>query len=131
MELLKDFKPGPLEQYRKKASFDWKKMKIFLLTEEIVRYQVSRECSFCYVHWLFFMWCQLYLLLLFYKKIITYLWLSCSSEWDLGGFREGSHVQSSNGHSHTLRDAWNDKQTTQTFVWVQLLEWCWCNGMSN
>ncbi|KAL3268862.1 hypothetical protein HHI36_007951 [Cryptolaemus montrouzieri] len=39
MKLLKDFKPGPLDFYRKKASFDWKKLKIFLDTEELVDFQ--------------------------------------------------------------------------------------------
>ncbi|KAF2886215.1 hypothetical protein ILUMI_19959 [Ignelater luminosus] len=37
--LLNDFSSGPLEIYRKKATFDWKKMKIFLDTEEIIEYQ--------------------------------------------------------------------------------------------
>lgn len=39
MELLKDFPPGPLDRYRKVASFDWKKMTVFLKTEEIIRYE--------------------------------------------------------------------------------------------
>lgn len=39
--LLKDFKPGPLDFYRKKASFDWKKLKIVLDSEEVLKYEVS------------------------------------------------------------------------------------------
>lgn len=39
-QLLPDFAPGPLDYYRKKASFDWKKLKIFLETEDVVEYQV-------------------------------------------------------------------------------------------
>ncbi|XP_074028511.1 peroxisomal acyl-coenzyme A oxidase 3 [Leptinotarsa decemlineata] len=37
--LISDFKPGPLDEYRKRASFHWKKLKIFLETEEIIKYQ--------------------------------------------------------------------------------------------
>lgn len=37
---LQDFASGPLDRYRKIASFDWKKMKIFLDSEELVDYQV-------------------------------------------------------------------------------------------
>lgn len=40
-DLLKDFKSGPLDVYRKKASFDWKKLKIFLDTEEGVKYEIE------------------------------------------------------------------------------------------
>lgn len=36
--LLKDFPTGPLDRYRKNASFDWKKMKVFLETEEIIEF---------------------------------------------------------------------------------------------
>ncbi|XP_063914624.1 peroxisomal acyl-coenzyme A oxidase 3-like [Zophobas morio] len=36
--LLPDFPPGPLDFYRNKASFDWKKMKIFVESEEVVRF---------------------------------------------------------------------------------------------
>ncbi|XP_065173728.1 peroxisomal acyl-coenzyme A oxidase 3-like [Atheta coriaria] len=39
MELLKSFKPGPLDHYRRLASFDWKKLKVFLETEDIIRYK--------------------------------------------------------------------------------------------
>ncbi|EFA09425.1 peroxisomal acyl-coenzyme A oxidase 3 [Tribolium castaneum] len=37
--LLKNFPPGPLDLYRRRASFDWKKLKVFLETEDIVKYQ--------------------------------------------------------------------------------------------
>ncbi|XP_045475486.1 peroxisomal acyl-coenzyme A oxidase 3-like [Harmonia axyridis] len=39
LKLLKDFKPGPLDLYRKKASFDWKKLKVLLDSEELVNFQ--------------------------------------------------------------------------------------------
>ncbi|KAL3268861.1 hypothetical protein HHI36_007950 [Cryptolaemus montrouzieri] len=39
LESLKDFKPGPLEFYRKKASFNWKKLKTVLDTPELVNYK--------------------------------------------------------------------------------------------
>ncbi len=29
-EILQDFTPGPLSPYRENATFDWKKMKLFL-----------------------------------------------------------------------------------------------------
>ncbi|RZC36687.1 Acyl-CoA dh M domain containing protein, partial [Asbolus verrucosus] len=38
-KLLQDFPPGPLDFYRKKASFDWKKLKVFIDTEDVVQYQ--------------------------------------------------------------------------------------------
>uniref|UniRef100_A0A1Y1K0L4 Acyl-coenzyme A oxidase n=1 Tax=Photinus pyralis TaxID=7054 RepID=A0A1Y1K0L4_PHOPY len=38
-EYLKDFPSGPLDQYRKRASFDWKKLKLYLYSEEILQYQ--------------------------------------------------------------------------------------------
>ncbi|KAJ8913816.1 hypothetical protein NQ315_003725 [Exocentrus adspersus] len=42
---LKNFPPGPLDYYRKRASFDWKQMKLFIDTEEITEYEhnVYRE----------------------------------------------------------------------------------------
>ena len=39
-EILKPFPPGPLTPYRKNASFDWRKMKLFLEGEDIVRFKV-------------------------------------------------------------------------------------------
>lgn len=42
-EVLADFPSGPLDQYRQKVSFDWKKMKVFLFGEEEVRYMVSKQ----------------------------------------------------------------------------------------
>jgi acyl-CoA oxidase len=39
-ELLPDFPPGPLDVYRKQASFDWKKLKLFLEDETIVEFKV-------------------------------------------------------------------------------------------
>ena len=39
-EILKDFPPGPLDLYRKKASFDWKQMKLFIEGEDILKFKV-------------------------------------------------------------------------------------------
>jgi len=39
MELLKDFPPGPLDKYRKIASFDWKQMKLELESAEIIKFK--------------------------------------------------------------------------------------------
>ena len=38
-ELLPDFPPGPLDNYRKSATFDWKKFKLILETEEVIRFK--------------------------------------------------------------------------------------------
>ena len=40
LNFLKDFPPGPLDAYRKDASFDWKQMALFLEGEELLRYKV-------------------------------------------------------------------------------------------
>ena len=40
LEIMKDFPSGPLDVYRKKASFDWKEMKMFLDGEDILRFKV-------------------------------------------------------------------------------------------
>nr|CAD7440118.1 unnamed protein product [Timema bartmani] len=39
-ELLPDFPPGPLDVYRKQATFDWRKMRIFVETEDILKFKV-------------------------------------------------------------------------------------------
>ncbi|GFR83556.1 acyl-coenzyme A oxidase, partial [Elysia marginata] len=39
LSFLKDFQPGPLDDYRKDASFDWKKMALFLEGEELLQYK--------------------------------------------------------------------------------------------
>ncbi|GFU44876.1 peroxisomal acyl-coenzyme A oxidase 3 [Nephila pilipes] len=36
---FEDFPPGPLDDYRKRASFDWKKMKFALEGEDVAKYQ--------------------------------------------------------------------------------------------
>ncbi|PSN36384.1 Peroxisomal acyl-coenzyme A oxidase 3 [Blattella germanica] len=40
-ELMPDFPPGPLDMYRKKASFDWRKLKLCLEDEELIRYKMK------------------------------------------------------------------------------------------
>ena len=40
LPVLPDFPAGPLDFYRKRASFDWKKLKTFIETEEVVKFQV-------------------------------------------------------------------------------------------
>ncbi|GJQ71322.1 hypothetical protein Trydic_g11057 [Trypoxylus dichotomus] len=37
-ELIPDFATGPLDRYRKNASFNWKKLKVFLEREEVIKY---------------------------------------------------------------------------------------------
>lgn len=44
--LLHDFPSGPLDRYRGKASFDWKKMRVFLDTEDIIEYEVNINTIF-------------------------------------------------------------------------------------
>ncbi|KRT83836.1 hypothetical protein AMK59_3265 [Oryctes borbonicus] len=44
LELIPDFATGPLDRYRKNVSFDWKKLKIFLETEEIIKF-VNELCE--------------------------------------------------------------------------------------
>lgn len=39
-ELLPDFPPGPLDVYRNQASFDWKKLKLFLEDKSITEFKV-------------------------------------------------------------------------------------------
>lgn len=39
-DLLKDFESGPLDFYRKRSTIDWKKMRVFIESEEILRYKV-------------------------------------------------------------------------------------------
>ena len=40
-EILKDFPPGPLDLYRKRASFDWKQMKLFIEGEDVLKFKVE------------------------------------------------------------------------------------------
>ena len=46
LDYMKDFKQGPLDNYRKKASFDWKMMRVFLDGEDVLRFKVSCGKSF-------------------------------------------------------------------------------------
>jgi len=39
--LVKDFPPGPLDEYRKQASFDWKKLKLFFEDEDLLKFKVN------------------------------------------------------------------------------------------
>ncbi|XP_068085337.1 peroxisomal acyl-coenzyme A oxidase 3 isoform X2 [Anabrus simplex] len=39
--LLPDFPPGPLDVYRKQASFDWKKLKLFVEDEELLKFKLN------------------------------------------------------------------------------------------
>ncbi|KAK3775872.1 hypothetical protein RRG08_011436 [Elysia crispata] len=41
LTFLKDFPSGPLDQYRKDASFGWKKMAIFMEGEKLLRYKYT------------------------------------------------------------------------------------------
>jgi acyl-CoA oxidase len=42
-ELFPDLPPGPLDVYRKQASFDWKKLKFFLEDESLLEFKVMCE----------------------------------------------------------------------------------------
>jgi len=39
-EYLQDFPPGPLDLYRKQASFDWKLMALIVEPDKILRFKV-------------------------------------------------------------------------------------------
>ncbi|XP_071110971.1 peroxisomal acyl-coenzyme A oxidase 3-like isoform X2 [Haliotis cracherodii] len=39
LDVMKDFKPGPLDPYRKRASFDWKQMRLFIDGEDVIRFK--------------------------------------------------------------------------------------------
>lgn len=39
-DLVRDTVRGPLDAYRKKASFDWKSLKVHLEGEECIKFQV-------------------------------------------------------------------------------------------
>lgn len=41
LEFLKDFPKGPLDAYRKQASFDWKVMTLVMEPENVLRFKVS------------------------------------------------------------------------------------------
>lgn len=41
LEIMQDFSPGPLDVYRKKATFNWKEMRMFLDGEDILRFKVG------------------------------------------------------------------------------------------
>lgn len=40
-ELIEDLPRGPLDFYRKQASFDWKKLKLFFEDPELLKIKVS------------------------------------------------------------------------------------------
>jgi len=42
MEFLQDFPEGPLDRYRKQASFDWKSMALVMEPEHILRFKVIK-----------------------------------------------------------------------------------------
>jgi hypothetical protein len=39
-EVLPDFPPGPLDNYRKQATFPWKKLRLFVEDEELLKFKV-------------------------------------------------------------------------------------------
>lgn len=39
-DILKDFESGPLDVYRKRSTINWKKMRVFIESEDILRYKV-------------------------------------------------------------------------------------------
>lgn len=42
-DILKDFESGPLDFYRKHATIDWKKMRVFIESEEVLKYKVNNN----------------------------------------------------------------------------------------
>lgn len=40
IDILPDFPPGPLDNYRKQATFPWKKLRLFVEDEELLRFKV-------------------------------------------------------------------------------------------
>jgi len=44
--LIKDLPKGPLDAYRKRATFDWKLFKLSLEGEDSVRYQVMKSMHY-------------------------------------------------------------------------------------
>ncbi|XP_050427560.1 peroxisomal acyl-coenzyme A oxidase 3-like isoform X2 [Adelges cooleyi] len=40
-DILKEFESGPLDLYRNKSTIDWKKMKVFIESEQILRYKMK------------------------------------------------------------------------------------------
>lgn len=42
-DILKDFESGPLDVYRKRATINWKKMRVFIESEDILRYKVHNN----------------------------------------------------------------------------------------
>lgn len=39
-DILEDFESGPLDFYRTRATINWKKMRVFIESEENLRYKV-------------------------------------------------------------------------------------------
>jgi len=44
-DILKDFESGPLDVYRKQSTINWKKMRVFIESEEVLRYKVYNLVS--------------------------------------------------------------------------------------
>jgi len=43
LDFLKDFPEGPLDHYRRQASFDWKIMALVMEPEEILQFKVFKK----------------------------------------------------------------------------------------
>jgi acyl-CoA oxidase len=41
LDFLPDFPPGPLDRYRKQASFNWKTMAVVIEQENLLRFKVN------------------------------------------------------------------------------------------
>lgn len=44
--VFKDFPPGPLDRYRKQATFDWKKLKMYMEDETLLKLKVKIFLNF-------------------------------------------------------------------------------------
>lgn len=49
-DILKDFESGPLDVYRKRSTINWKKMRVFVESEDILRYKVCNiKATICII----------------------------------------------------------------------------------
>lgn len=65
MNLIQDLPKGPLDVYRKRASFNWKSLKFNLFGEDLMKFQVN----LCYYNKIFFVFIISILLRIKLKEI--------------------------------------------------------------
>lgn len=47
-DLLEDLPPGPLQEFRNKASFDWKNLKLLVEDEDVLQFKVCINGHYCF-----------------------------------------------------------------------------------